>query len=43
MNIIGQNERIFNHGHDVCMDNDENLYICQWNAGKSYPIKLERV
>ena len=22
---------------------DENLYVCQWNAGKSYPIKLHRV
>jgi hypothetical protein len=21
----------------------KSLYICQWNANKSYPIKLERV
>ena len=31
------------HGHDVCVDEDKNLYICQWNAGHSAPIKLERV
>lgn len=34
---------IFNHGHDVCVDGDKNLYICQWNAGNTAPIKLERV
>lgn len=34
---------LFNHGHDVCVDEDKNLYICQWKANKSYPYKLERV
>ncbi len=38
-----QDSPIFNHGHDVCVDEDKNLYVCQWNANKSYPIKLERV
>ncbi len=31
------------HGHDVCVDEDKNLYVCQWNAGHSAPYKLERV
>ncbi|MGY6647832.1 twin-arginine translocation signal domain-containing protein [Wenyingzhuangia sp. IMCC45574] len=31
------------HGHDVCVDNDKNLYICQWNANHSAPYKLTRV
>jgi hypothetical protein len=31
------------HCHDVCVDSDKNIYICQWNAKKTYPIKLERV
>lgn len=31
------------HGHDVCIDEDKNVYVCQWNAEKSYPIKLERL
>ena len=34
---------VFKHCHDVCVDDDKNLYVCQWNAGKTYPIKLERV
>jgi len=38
-----QTLKIFKHPHDVCVDNDENLYVCQWNAGRSYPIKLTRV
>ncbi|WP_010136442.1 twin-arginine translocation signal domain-containing protein [Ochrovirga pacifica] len=31
------------HGHDVCVDNDKNLYVCQWNANHSAPYKLTRV
>lgn len=31
------------HCHDVCIDNDENIYVCQWNAKQTYPIKLERI
>jgi hypothetical protein len=38
-----QAEKIFIHPHDVCVDNDENLYVAQWNAGKVYPYKLRRV
>ncbi|RAJ76813.1 hypothetical protein CLV59_108334 [Chitinophaga dinghuensis] len=38
-----QMEKIFVHPHDVCVDNDENLYVAQWAAGKVYPYKLRRV
>ncbi len=34
---------IFKHPHDVCIDDEENLYVAQWNSGRSYPIKLVRV
>jgi peptidylglycine monooxygenase len=34
---------LFHHGHDVCIDADENLYLCQWDARGSAPILLERV
>ena len=40
---IVQDQAIFKHCHDVCVDNDDNLYIPQWNAGKVYPYKLTRV
>jgi len=33
----------FIHPHDVCIDDDENVYVCQWKADKSYPLKLVRV
>ena len=38
-----QEQAIFNHCHDVCIDEDENIYVCQWNANQTYPVKLERV
>jgi len=38
-----QTLKIFQHPHDVCVDEDENLYVAQWNAGKSYPIKMYRI
>jgi hypothetical protein len=33
----------FMHPHDVCIDNDENIYVPQWNSKKTYPVKLERI
>jgi len=38
-----QMSNIFIHPHDVCIDEDENLYIPQWNAGNIYPVRLERI
>jgi len=35
--------RVFKHGHDVCIDEDDSIYVCQWNASKTPPIKLTRV
>ncbi|MEL6673046.1 MAG: 6-bladed beta-propeller [Bacteroidota bacterium] len=35
--------KVFHHPHDVCVDEDENLYVAQWNSGQTYPIKLYRV
>jgi len=34
---------VFQHGHDVCVDDDKNMYVCQWNAYHTAPIKLTRV
>jgi hypothetical protein len=33
----------FMNPHDVCLDNDGNLYVPQWNSERTYPIKLSRV
>jgi peptidylamidoglycolate lyase len=35
--------KTFLNPHDVCIDNDENLYVPQWNSGRTYPVKLIRV
>jgi hypothetical protein len=38
-----QGLKVFKHPHDVCIDKDHNIYVTQWNAGKTYPIKLIRI
>ena len=43
LQLMVQQNPLFKHCHDVCVDEDKNLYVCQWNAGQTYPIKLERV
>lgn len=35
-----QTIKLFKYPHDVCVDDDENLYVAQWNSGKVYPYKL---
>ena len=36
-------QKTFLNPHDVCVDNDDNLYVPQWNSNKTYPVKLTRV
>lgn len=43
LQLMVQADPLFMHCHDVCVDDDEDLYVCQWNANKAYPIKLKRV
>ena len=43
LQLMVQDSPVFKHCHDVCVDGDKNLYVCQWNANKTYPVKLERV
>jgi len=35
--------KTFYHGHDVCIDEDESMYVCQWNGERTPPVKLTRV
>jgi peptidylamidoglycolate lyase len=39
---LHQTVKVFKHPHDVCVDEDENLYVAQWNSGRTYPVKLLR-
>lgn len=43
LQMMTQDKPIFKHCHDVCIDGDKNIYVCQWNAGKVYPSRLVRV
>jgi hypothetical protein len=43
LQLMVQETPVFKHCHDVCVDGDENLIVCQWNADKTYPVKLHRV
>jgi hypothetical protein len=38
-----QTDKVFQYPHDVCVDDDENLYVAQWNSGHVYPYKLTPV
>lgn len=40
---VYQTIELFKHPHDVCVDEDENLYVAQWNAGNVYPFKMIRI
>ena len=40
---MAQAEKIFIHPHDVCVDDDANLYVAQWASGKVYPYKFTKV
>ena len=35
-----QTIKVFKYPHDVCIDDEENMYIAQWNSGQAYPYKL---
>jgi peptidylamidoglycolate lyase len=35
-----QTIKAFQYPHDVCVDDEENVYVAQWNSGNVYPYKL---
>jgi hypothetical protein len=43
LQLMVQTDPVFQHCHDVCVDEDKNIYVCQWNANQTYPIRLVRV
>lgn len=43
LKLMLQEKPVFRHCHDVCLDRDKNLYVCQWNADGVYPYKLHRI
>jgi peptidylamidoglycolate lyase len=42
LKVMLQDKPVFNNCHDVCVDMQGDLYVCQWNSGNIYPYKLHR-
>lgn len=40
LNELSQADKVFQYPHDVCVDDEENIYVAQWNSGQVYPYKL---
>lgn len=40
---IIHDDHTFLNPHDVCPDEDGNLYVPQWYSGRTYPVRLKRV
>lgn len=38
-----QDGDVFTHPHDVLVDREESLYVAQFNSGRTYPLKFERI
>lgn len=38
-----QSSNVFIHPHDVCVDSEDNIIVCQWKSNKTYPIKLKKL
>lgn len=43
LQTLEQSVKTFIYPHDVCIDDEENMYVAQWNSGKVYPYKLSPI
>lgn len=40
---LGADTKVFTNPHGILIDDQQSIYVAQWNSGRTYPIKLERV
>jgi sugar lactone lactonase YvrE len=40
---LGADTKLFTFPHGLLIDDEQSIYVAQWNSGKTYPIKLQRV
>jgi peptidylamidoglycolate lyase len=40
---LQRQDDLFTYPHGLCVDNEGSIYVAQWNSGKTYPIKLQKV
>ncbi len=43
LQAMSQTDKILNHPHDVCVDEEGSIYVAQWASGKVYPYKFSKV
>lgn len=43
LNGLAADTKLFTFPHGILIDDEESIYVAQWNSGRTYPIKLERV
>ena len=43
LQTMAHRDKTFVHPHDLTVDREGSIYVAQFNSGKTYPIKLERV
>ena len=40
---MSANSTLFTYPHGLLVDDQDSIYVAQWNSGRTYPIKLERM
>ncbi len=43
LQALKADSKLFIHPHGIMIDDQQSIYVAQWNSKKTYPIKLERV
>jgi hypothetical protein len=43
LQVLLQDQPVFRNAHDVCVDDQGDLYVAQWSADHVYPYKLHRI
>lgn len=43
LQAMSQQQKLFTHPHDVCVDDEGSIYVAQWASGKVYPYKFSPV
>lgn len=43
MKPLTRAQPVIDHGHDVCVLENGDIIVCQWNAYQTYPVRLEKL
>jgi hypothetical protein len=43
LQALERTSNLFTHPHGIVLDEEESIYVAQWNSRQTYPIKLARV